>query len=82
MGFRWDDQTACATSELGGLVVGLPRLDGDLVVWYMLNGRQRAFTVARVLADEPDRFAFVDNKGREHFLAPLTLDAWEAARAR
>lgn len=82
MEFRDTKLYACGAE--GGEVAGLVRLDGDArgrwepsmraITWVNPGGRQRAYEVARVVADDADRFAFVDDQGRQLELRELTPD--------
>ena len=44
---------------------------GETVIWDD-GDHQRAFSLARVLDDEPDLFRFEDDRGRRFTLRPLT----------
>jgi len=45
--------------------------DGETVIWDD-GSRQRAFPLASVIEDAPDRFRFRDDRGRVFTLQPLT----------
>lgn len=75
MRFRNDKLYACG--EEGGLVAGLVRWLGanpavGSITWVNPGGRQRAYEVKRVVADNADRFAFEDELGRRFELRELT----------
>lgn len=81
MDFRDSKLYACGAE--GGEVAGLVRLEatstgppGQLITWVNPGGRQRAYEIAKVLANDADRFAFEDERGRRFELRELTVSAY------
>ncbi len=74
MHFR--NTTLYSCGEEGGLVAGLVRVEANAgqgaITWVNPGGRQRAYDVARVIADDADHFAFEDHRGRTFELRELT----------
>lgn len=75
---QFTDSQLYACGRLGGDVAGRVRYDREsrLIRWLMPGGRERAFEVAELVADEPERFEFLDPYGRRLVLEPLSLKAY------
>lgn len=51
--------------------------DGPHVVSWIEGSHRRAFPVQAIRQNEPDVFRFVDTRGREFALRPMTLELYE-----
>lgn len=86
MHFRDSKLYACGAE--GGNVAGLVRWDrsGMAITWVNPGGRQRAYVVRQLVADNAHRFEFVDTRGRRFVLERLTArfynESIRRARAR
>jgi hypothetical protein len=77
MNFAWPEAVVIASSREDVLAGALPRLfEGGVVSWFE-GQHHRAFEVAKVLADETDRFRFEDERGDWFELQPMTLELYE-----
>lgn len=78
---EFSDNKLYACGAEGGEVAGRVRWNPSArtIDWFMPGGRQRAYEVAEVLEDGPERFVFVDSRGRRFELVELTPAHYNAA---
>ncbi len=77
---NFQDNKLYACGEEGGEVAGRVRWNPSVrtIDWFMPGGRQRAYEVAELLEDTPERFVFVDGAGRRFELVELTPSHYNA----
>jgi hypothetical protein len=65
----------CYTSDFGGTIAKKPRSNGRIVSWFDPS-HNRAFALAEIVKDTPDKLVWKDRSGRKHFLEPLTAEVY------
>lgn len=78
LAFQLGRNRLCETNRLGGSIAIDPEVIEEGIIEYATLERVRSSTLAQILIDEADRLEWLDERGRRHWLRPLTLESYRA----